>query len=149
MPSSPKLFHVRNSSTSPSYSHKSSVLALTSCLLIRISDFMFARTSFFSPCLGYNCSNRDSRTVEVFWGKAAGTCGDLKRHKVMGFVDIPTGSTSTSIDRRQSLRKTWLPPNWEGLQRLEEAIDLTFRFIMEKSDDKEKMFWTSKSMTVF
>ena len=67
----------------------------------------------------------------------------------MGFVDIPTGSTSTSIDRRQSLRKTWLPPNWEGLQRLEEAIDLTFRFIMEKSDDKEKMFWTSKSMTVF
>ena len=133
MPSSPKLFHVRNSSISPFYSRGSSVLALTSCLLIRISDFMFAQTSFFSPCSRYNCSNCDSRTVKIFCGKAVGTCGDAKHHKVMGFVGIQTGSTSASIGRRKSLRKTWLPPNREGLQCLEEATGLTFRFIMEMS----------------
>ena len=126
MPSSPKLFHARHSPTSPFYSRRSSVLLLVSCLLIGISGFIFGLTSFFSPRLRYNCSNRDPRTVKVVWDKAAdsggvfgagtgGIGGDAKRHKVMGFVGIQTGFAS--VGRRQSLRKTWLPPDREGLQR--------------------------------
>ncbi|XP_023524655.1 probable beta-1,3-galactosyltransferase 14 [Cucurbita pepo subsp. pepo] len=158
MPSSPKLFHARHSPTSPFYSRRSSVLLLVSCLLIGISGFIFGLTSFFSPRLRYNCSNRDPRTVKVVWDKAAdsggvfgagtgGIGGDAKRHKVMGFVGIQTGFAS--VGRRQSLRKTWLPPDREGLQRLEEATGLAFRFIIGKSSDKRKMAELKKEVAEY
>lgn len=63
--------------------------------------------------------------------------GDRKRHKVMGFVGIQTGFGS--VGRRQSLRKTWMPSDHQGLQRLEEATGLAFRFIIGKTDDASKM----------
>ncbi|KAG7024785.1 putative beta-1,3-galactosyltransferase 13 [Cucurbita argyrosperma subsp. argyrosperma] len=144
MPSSPKLFHARHSSSSPFYSCRSSVLLLCSCLLFGISGFIFGLTSFFTPRLGYSCSNRVPTTVKVVWDRAAGfgggtggTGSDVKRYKVMGFVGIQTGFASAG--RRRSLRKTWLPSDREGLQRLEEATGLAFRFIIGKTSDKAKM----------
>ncbi|KAI3939591.1 hypothetical protein MKX01_038546 [Papaver californicum] len=61
---------------------------------------------------------------------------DHKRHKVMGFVGIQTGFGS--VGRRRSLRKTW-PSDRQGLQRLEEATGLAFRFLIGRTSDKSKM----------
>lgn len=55
----------------------------------------------------------------------------------MGFVGIQTGFASTG--RRQSLRKTWMPSDRQGLQRLEEATGLAFRFVIGKTNDESKM----------
>ncbi|XP_022936025.1 probable beta-1,3-galactosyltransferase 13 [Cucurbita moschata] len=154
MPSSPKLFHARHSSSSPFYSCRSSVLLLCSCLLFGISGFIFGLTSFFTPHLGYSCSNRVPTTVKVVWDRAAGSGGgaggtgsDVKRYKVMGFVGIQTGFASAG--RRRSLRKTWLPSDREGLQRLEEATGLAFRFIIGKTSDKAKMLELKKEVAEY
>lgn len=63
--------------------------------------------------------------------------GNVKRHKVMGFVGIFTGFGS--VGRRKALRQTWLPSDRDGLQRLEEATGLAFRFIIGRTKEEWKM----------
>lgn len=82
--------------------------------------------------------------MSVVWDRSGsagsgngGAVGDRKRHKVMGFVGIQTGFRS--LGRRQSLRKTWMPSDQQGLQRLEEATGLAFRFVIGRTKDKWKM----------
>lgn len=53
--------------------------------------------------------------------------GDRKRHKVMGFVGIQTGFGS--VGRRQSLRKTWMPSDHQGLQRYLLLSSNTIRYV--------------------
>ena len=48
-------------------------------------------------------------------GDGGGGDGGGKRYKVMGFVGIQTGFGS--VGRRQSLRKSWMPADRQGLQR--------------------------------
>ncbi|XP_022137513.1 probable beta-1,3-galactosyltransferase 13 [Momordica charantia] len=157
MPSSPKVFHARHSPTSPFYSRRSSVL-LFSCILFGISGFIFGLTSFLFTRPGFNCSIREPRSVKVVWERAGSsggvfsggtgaTGGDEKRHKVMGFVGIQTGFASDG--RRRSLRQTWLPSDREGLQRLEEATGLAFRFIIGKTNDKLKMSELKKEVAEY
>ncbi|KAF8413758.1 hypothetical protein HHK36_001751 [Tetracentron sinense] len=55
----------------------------------------------------------------------------------MGFVGIQTGFESSG--RRRSLRKTWMPSDRQGLQRLEEATGLAFRFVIGRTNDRLKM----------
>ncbi|MBA0567029.1 hypothetical protein Golob_011794, partial [Gossypium lobatum] len=95
-------------------------------LTFAILSFLFALSSFLSTGgSGYRCRNSDPRSVRVIWDKtghgnngrsAAGDDDGTKRHKIMGFVGIQTGFGSTG--RRQSLRKTWMPSDRQGLQRL-------------------------------
>ncbi|KAJ7014618.1 beta-1,3-galactosyltransferase 14 [Populus alba x Populus x berolinensis] len=147
MPSSPKFFHSRLSQ--PSNSRRSTVLIL-SCLLIGISGFIFGLTSFLTCSRTYRCfNNSPPRTVRVVWGtnsnKNDNGVGNAllldgeerrERQKVMGFVGIQTGFGSTG--RRQSLRKTWMPSDRQGLQRLEESTGLAFRFVIGRTNDKSK-----------
>lgn len=65
----------------------------------------------------------------------------------MGFVGIQTGFSS--VGRRRSLRNTWLPSDREGLQRLEEATGLAFRFIIGKTSDKAKMLELKKEVAEY
>ncbi|KAE8680114.1 putative beta-1,3-galactosyltransferase 13 [Hibiscus syriacus] len=51
----------------------------------------------------------------------------------MGFVGVQTGFRSAGR------RKTWLPSDRQGLQRLEESTGLAFRFIIGRTNDKSKM----------
>lgn len=55
----------------------------------------------------------------------------------MGFVGIQTGFGSGG--RRRSLRMTWMPSDHQGLQQLEEATGLAFRFIIGRTNDQSKM----------
>lgn len=69
------------------------------------------------------------------------------RHKVMGFVGIQTGFGS--VGRRQSLRKTWFPSDRQGLQRLEEATGLAFRFVIGRTSDTAKMSALQKEVAEY
>ncbi|KAG5254908.1 beta-1,3-galactosyltransferase [Salix suchowensis] len=127
MSSSPKFFHSRISQ--PSNSRRSTALII-SCLLIGVSGFIFGLTSFLASSHTYRCSNDSPpRSVRVVWetnsNKNDNGGGNTllldggerrERHKVMGFVGIQTGFGSSG--RRRSLRKTWMPSDRQGLQRL-------------------------------
>ncbi|TYJ39195.1 hypothetical protein E1A91_A04G049800v1 [Gossypium mustelinum] len=125
MPSSPKFFHARTSPPATPHT-RSTLLIFASLLTFAIVSFLFALSSFLSSGgSGYRCRNSDPRSVRVIWDKtghgnnglsAAGDDDGTKRHKIMGFVGIQTGFGSTG--RRQSLRKTWMPSDRQGLQRL-------------------------------
>lgn len=135
MPSSPKVFHARSST----YTHRTTVLIL--CFLIGITGFIFGSVAISKQSLGYKCENSKPRSVSVVWRRGPGDGGasneDQKRHKIMGFVGIQTGFAS--VGRRRSLRKTWMPSDRQGLQRLEEATGLAFRFVIGRTNDKSKM----------
>ncbi|XP_028763688.1 probable beta-1,3-galactosyltransferase 14 [Neltuma alba] len=143
MPSSPKSFYGRP----PPLSSRRSAFLIIFCLLIGVSGFLYGITSFLRPIHGYRCLNTRPRSVRVVWeqvGSNSGGSNDgihggigVDRHKVMGFVGIQTGFGS--VGRRQALRKTWLPSDRQGLERLEEATGLAFRFIIGRANDKSKM----------
>lgn len=122
MPSSPKFFHARHP-TSP----RKFTFFILLCLTVGISGFVFGIVSLLRSGSGYNCSGGSGpiRSVSVVWDKSGtagggassdgGGDGGGKRSKVMGFVGIQTGFAS--VGRRQSLRKSWMPADREGLQR--------------------------------
>ncbi|KAI4390150.1 hypothetical protein MLD38_002292 [Melastoma candidum] len=145
MPSSPKFFlhHGRPSHPSP---RRSTVLFLGFCLLVGFSGFIFGLVSLLRPPSWRNCPSGGPRTVRVVWEKEhGGVLGtgssqegrDGQRHKVMGFVGIQTGFGS--FGRRKALRETWMPADRQGLQRLEEATGLAFRFVIGRTKDQSKM----------
>ncbi|EOY13230.1 hypothetical protein QUC31_002224 [Theobroma cacao] len=156
MPSSPKFFNARTSSlaTRPT---RSTVLIFSALLVFAIVSFLLALSSFLSSGgSGYRCRSSDPRSVRVLWDRAGngnnGVAGGdddngTKRHKVMGFVGIQTGFGSTG--RRRSLRKTWMPSDRQGLQRLEEATGLAFRFIIGRTNDKSKMAELKKEVAEY
>uniref|UniRef100_A0A5B7A3T2 Hexosyltransferase n=1 Tax=Davidia involucrata TaxID=16924 RepID=A0A5B7A3T2_DAVIN len=138
MPSSPKFFHPRPSS----HTRRSTVLIF--CFLIGLFGFLFGFVAISRQSLGYKCKNDPPRSVSVVWEIGGGvnrndaiSDGDQKRYKVMGFVGIQTGFGS--VGRRRSLRQTWMPSDRQGLQRLEEATGLAFRFVIGRTSDKSKM----------
>ncbi|GMP65874.1 hypothetical protein CsSME_00026485 [Camellia sinensis var. sinensis] len=139
MTSSPKSFYARPSS----YTRRSTVLIL--CFLIGFTGFIFGFVAISGQNLGYKCRSGKSRSVSVVWDRSGGGIGngggvpdeDQKRHKVMGFVGIQTGFAS--VGRRRSLRQTWMPSDQQGLQRLEEATGLAFRFVIGRTNDQSKM----------
>ncbi|KAF5189787.1 Hexosyltransferase [Thalictrum thalictroides] len=148
MPSSPKIFYPRNSSSSSSsvfssYTQRSSFFIF--CLLVGISGFIFGSIAILKSDTGNKCKNFRPRSVSVVWEKGSNVGessfvdlnSDQKRHKVMGFVGIQTGFGS--VGRRRSLRKTWMPSDREGLQRLEESTGLAFRFVIGRTNDRSKM----------
>ncbi|KAJ1441678.1 Glycosyl transferase, family 31 [Sesbania bispinosa] len=137
--SSPKSFFYARPAPSPFSSRRSFFLILT-CLFLGLSGFFYAITGFLSPVRDHPCLNRNPRSVRVLWdhGTATGrNDGVPDRHKVMAFVGIQTGFGS--VGRRQSLRKTWFPSDPNGLQRLEEATGLAFRFVIGRTGDRSKM----------
>nr|XP_009619733.1 probable beta-1,3-galactosyltransferase 14 [Nicotiana tomentosiformis] len=156
MPSSPKSFNAWPSS-SPLNSRRSTVLIL--CSLIGLAGFVFGFIAISRQGLGHKCKYAEPRSVSVVWdkssSKASGATGKdtglldegQKRHKVMGFVGIQTGFGSTG--RRRSLRQTWFPSDHQGLQRLEEATGLAFRFIIGRTSDKSKMAELKKEIAEY
>ncbi|KAF7822641.1 putative beta-1,3-galactosyltransferase 14 [Senna tora] len=137
MPSSPKSYYGR----SPALSSRRSAFLIVSSLLIGVSGFLFGITSLLWPIHGYRCLNSRPRSVRVVWEHGGSSNANRgignDRHKVMGFVGIQTGFGS--VGRRHALRKTWLPSDRQGLERLEEATGLAFRFVIGKTNDKSKM----------
>ncbi|KAI3933023.1 hypothetical protein MKW92_002546 [Papaver armeniacum] len=154
MPSSPKSFYPSRQSWL-SYNRRSSISICF--LLIGIFGFIFGLVSVLRPVSSYNNKCRTTSeplSVSVVWEKSNGNSGsdlnigdsheDHKRHKVMGFVGIQTGFGS--VGRRRSLRKTWMPSDRQGLQRLEEATGLAFRFVIGRTSDKSKMLELKKEV---
>lgn len=143
MPIPRKLFQARSQSN---FLGRRSLL-LTLSLVIAIAGLLsfIVIVSKSGIGSGNKCKYSKPLSVSVVWDKATATSrkigfvndGDHKRHKVMGFVGIQTGFGS--VGRRQALRKTWLPSDHQGLQRLEEATGLAFRFIIGKTGDVSKM----------
>ncbi|XP_027062274.2 probable beta-1,3-galactosyltransferase 14 [Coffea arabica] len=149
MPSSPKFFPARPSS---SKSRRSTVLIL--CLLVGLAGFFLGFLVVSKQGLGYSCKYAKPISVSVVWDRtnsgnsfSSSSDGDngangnsvrgQKRYKATGFVGIQTGFGSAG--RRRALRQTWFPSDPQGLQRLEEATGLVFRFVIGKTSDKSKM----------
>lgn len=122
MPSSPKFFHARQ----PPSGRRSTVLIICFCLVFGLSGFIFGLVALRSN--QYKCLTSQSRSVRVVWERISSSSSEnglvlsdgdenssSRRHKVMGFVGIQTGFGS--VGRRQSLRKTWMPSDAQGLQR--------------------------------
>lgn len=122
------------------------VVVLSGILFFFIVGFLF-----FRPNQGSRCLNANPRSVKVVWehgtGDSVAGIGNSNRHKVMGFVGIQTGFGS--VGRRDSLRKTWFPSDPQGLQRLEEATGLAFRFIIGRTSDKAKMSALQKEIAEY
>ncbi|XP_061363395.1 probable beta-1,3-galactosyltransferase 14 [Gastrolobium bilobum] len=147
--SSPKSFYARPVTASFS-SRRSSVIILSCLLFFAISGFFFGITAFLRPVRDSHCLNGNPRSVKVLWdhGAATGTNRGVQgRHKVMAFVGIQTGFGS--VGRRQSLRKTWFPADPHGLQGLEEATGLAFRFIIGRTRDRSKMSALKKEVAEY
>ncbi|KAJ8534503.1 hypothetical protein K7X08_016231 [Anisodus acutangulus] len=151
MPSNQKNFTAR----SYYYNSRRSTI-LTLCFLIGLSGFIFGFTMISKRILGgYNCKYAKPRSVSVAWdrtvssgnGESGLIDGGYKRHKVMGFVGIQTGFGS--VGRRQSLRRTWFPSDHNGLQKLEEATGLAFRFVIGRTSDKSKMSALKKEVAEY
>ncbi|OVA09205.1 Glycosyl transferase [Macleaya cordata] len=151
MPSSPKSFYPRQSWLS--YSKRTSISICF--LLIGIFGFTFGLVSILRPISGYKCRKSEPLSVSVVWERGnsdgdsnrIGINGDRKRHKVMGFVGIQTGFES--VARRRSLRKTWMPSDRQGLQRLEESTGLAFRFVIGRTSNKSKMLELKKEVAEY
>ncbi|MCD7448889.1 hypothetical protein HAX54_046983 [Datura stramonium] len=153
MPSNPKIFTARPSYSYYYHSRRSTILIL--CFVVGFAGFIFGFIAISRRGLGYSCKYAEPRSVSVAWdrtvsrGKGGGdlTDGDYKRHKVMGFVGIQTGFGS--VARRQSLRRTWFPSDHNGLQKLEEATGLAFRFVIGRTSDKSKMSALKKEVAEY
>lgn len=138
--SSRKFFHARH----PSNLGRKSI-ALTLCFTIGFAGLLLIAIVILKQDITgvYKCKHIKPLSVSVVWDQSGGGNGglrsdlDQKRHKVMGFVGIQTGFASAG--RRRSLRKTWMPSDHQGLQRLEESTGLAFRFIIGKTSDTSKM----------
>ncbi|XP_008226526.1 PREDICTED: probable beta-1,3-galactosyltransferase 14 [Prunus mume] len=158
MPSSPKFFHARQ----PPSALRPTVLLVGFCLVFGLSGFIFGLVSLLHPSHQYKCLTSKSRSVKVIWERGSSSSSSSqngivlnvgdgndnnKRKKVMGFVGIQTGFRSTG--RRQSLRKTWMPSDAQGLQRLEEATGLAFRFVIGKTKEKQKMAELAKEVAEY
>ncbi|KAF9587766.1 hypothetical protein IFM89_005498 [Coptis chinensis] len=146
MPSQPKFFYPRNTS---SYYNKRCCFLLV-CLLVGITGFIFGSIVLLKSDGGRSniCRGFRPRSVSVVWEKVGSSgSGGEKRHKVMGFVGIQTGFGS--VGRRKSLRKTWMPSDREGLQRLEESTGLTFRFVIGRTSDRSKMIELKKEVAEY
>ncbi|CAH8260528.1 unnamed protein product [Arabidopsis lyrata] len=139
MPSSPKLFNARPSL----FTRRSTPLIVFTSLAIGLTGFLFGLSTILFPGLrlsGRTClTNLPPKTVKIAWDVAGNSIvnGEVKRHKVMGFVGIQTGFRSAG--RRRALRNTWMPSDPEGLRRLEESTGLAIRFIIGKTKDEAKM----------
>ncbi|CAN0891320.1 Probable beta-1,3-galactosyltransferase 13 [Linum grandiflorum] len=131
-----------------SATRRSTTFLVIVSICIGISGFLFGLTALFISPSSRRCG--PPRSVKVSWetnpvatelksdgGGGLLLDGERTRHKVMGFVGIQTGFASSG--RRRSLRKTWMPSDSQGLQRLEESTGLAFRFVIGKSKDKRKM----------
>lgn len=117
MPIPKKFFQARSQSN---LAHRSIVLTL--CIVIVISGFLLFGILISNSQIRSQskCKYSKPRSVSVVWDKTSASSlitngQDHKKHKVMGFVGIQTGFAS--VNRRKSLRKTWMPSDYQGLQR--------------------------------
>ncbi|GAB4846559.1 hypothetical protein Ancab_025564 [Ancistrocladus abbreviatus] len=149
MPFSPKGSKLSYYRSSPSLPLSQRSILLSFCLLCVLTALVIGLVAISRPIRGYNC-NVQPRSVTVVWdrdssissndggsGRGVVFGGDVKRYKVMGFVGIFTGFGS--VGRRRALRRTWFPSERQGLERLEEATGLAFRFIIGRTSDEWKM----------
>ncbi|CAN0891321.1 Probable beta-1,3-galactosyltransferase 14 [Linum grandiflorum] len=110
-----------------SATRRSTTFLVIVSICIGISGFLFGLTALFISPSSRRCG--PPRSVKVSWetnpvatelksdgGGGLLLDGERTRHKVMGFVGIQTGFASSG--RRRSLRKTWMPSDSQGLQRL-------------------------------
>lgn len=155
MPSNPKIFTARSSYSYYYHSRRSTILILF--FLIGFAGFVFGFIAISRRGLGYSCKYAEPRSVSVAWDRHVDRVeeengfgvsdGRYKRHKVMGFVGIQTGFGS--VARRRSLRQTWFPSDHNGLQKLEEATGLAFRFVIGRTHDKSKMSALKKEVAEY
>lgn len=137
MPTTRKFFHARHPSN---IGRRSIVLTLCSLIGLLFIGIVVLTQDITGV---YRCKHDKPVSVSVVWDISSGgsnglvSDGDQQRHKVMAFVGIQTGFASAG--RRRALRKTWMPSDHLGLQRLEEATGLAFRFVIGKTEDTSKM----------
>ncbi|KAJ3694085.1 hypothetical protein LUZ60_009565 [Juncus effusus] len=146
----PKSHHHHHLSNSAFPSRLTLYLFSSFCLLIAISSVAFSFYAGKKPAkvvTVYRCGRAED-ALRTHRSRAAGVEADA-RPKVVGVVGVQTGFGSGGIERRVALRNTWFPRDPDGLASLEHSTGLTFRFVIGRTKDPQKMAELQKEVDLY
>uniref|UniRef100_A0A0E0KZJ2 Hexosyltransferase n=1 Tax=Oryza punctata TaxID=4537 RepID=A0A0E0KZJ2_ORYPU len=152
----------RAPSSSAASTHRLLALFSVACLLVAAASLAFAfsaRAATLQPPppaaaeattkLAFRCSGAED-TLRAFLATSSGknySAAAEGREKVLAVVGVHTEIGSAA--RRAALRATWFPPKPEGIVSLEHGTGLSFRFVVGRTKDKEKMADLQKEVDMY
>ncbi|TVU17061.1 hypothetical protein EJB05_33072, partial [Eragrostis curvula] len=143
------------SSSSPASDRRLLLLFSGACLLIAVASLTFAVSSRRRPPppqpppVAFRCG-RSEDSLRSFLASSSSPHHNYSsgnREKVLAVVGVHTELGSAA--RRAALRSTWFPPNPEGIVSLEHGTGLSFRFVVARTNDKEKMEELQKEVDMY
>jgi hypothetical protein len=144
--------------------HRLLVLFSVACLLVAAASLAFAfsaRAATLQPPplaavaeatakVAFRCGRAED-TLRAFLASSSGNYSSAaegrEREKVLAVVGVHTEIGSAA--RRAALRATWFPPKPEGIVSLEHGTGLSFRFVVGRTKDKEKMADLQKEVDMY
>ncbi|KAL6864909.1 hypothetical protein ACP4OV_016060 [Aristida adscensionis] len=144
-----------SAAASSASAHRLLVLAAAACLLLAAASLAFAVSAARRPPppppppLAFRCGRAED-TLRTFLASSSSSRGNhsaADREKVLAVVGVHTELGSAA--RRAALRATWFPPNPEGVVSLEHGTGLSFRFVIGRTKDKEKMEELQKEVDMY
>uniref|UniRef100_A0A0D9ZVF0 Hexosyltransferase n=1 Tax=Oryza glumipatula TaxID=40148 RepID=A0A0D9ZVF0_9ORYZ len=144
--------------------HRLLVLFSVACLLVAAASLAFAfsaRAATLQPAplaavaeatakVAFRCGRAED-TLRAFLASSSGNYSSAaegrEREKVLAVVGVHTEIGSAA--RRAALRATWFPPKPEGIVSLEHGTGLSFRFVVGRTKDKEKMADLQKEVDMY
>ncbi|KAL6624549.1 hypothetical protein ACP70R_031870 [Stipagrostis hirtigluma subsp. patula] len=139
-----------SAAASSASAHRLLVLFAAACLLLAVASLAFAvsaRRRPPPPPLAFRCGRAED-TLRSFLASSSShhNHSAAGREKVLAIVGVHTEVESAA--RRAALRATWFPPNPEGIS-LEHGTGLSFRFVIGRTKDKEKMEELQKEVDMY
>ncbi|KAL6619593.1 hypothetical protein ACP70R_034732 [Stipagrostis hirtigluma subsp. patula] len=142
-----------SAAASSASAHRLLVLFAAACLLLAVASLAFAVSARRRPPppqpppLAFRCGRAED-TLRSFLASSSShhNHSAAGREKVLAIVGVHTELGSAA--RRAALRATWFPPNPEGIS-LEHGTGLSFRFVIGRTKDKEKMEELQKEVDMY
>uniref|UniRef100_A0ACD5TK98 Uncharacterized protein n=1 Tax=Avena sativa TaxID=4498 RepID=A0ACD5TK98_AVESA len=134
--------------------HRLLILFAVVCLLLAVVSLSFAVSVSRRPAplqpppvasVAFRCGRVEDSLRSFLASSRNYSAGD--REKVLAVVGVHT--ELGSADLRAALRATWFPPNPEGIVSLEHRFGLSFRFVIGRTKDKEKMADLQKEVDLY
>ncbi|VAH15359.1 unnamed protein product [Triticum turgidum subsp. durum] len=133
--------------------HRFLLLFAVVCLLLAVASLSFAVSVSRRPVplqsppdsVAFRCGRAEDSLRSFLASSGNYSAGD--REKVLAVVGVHTELGSAA--RRAALRATWFPPNPEGVVSLEHGFGLSFRFVIARTKDKEKMADLQKEVDMY
>ncbi|KAG8067435.1 hypothetical protein GUJ93_ZPchr0005g15252 [Zizania palustris] len=132
------------------------LLFALACLLVAVASLAFAFSARAGAArrhqpppaatsVAFRCGRAEDSLRSFLVSSRNYTAGE--REKVLAVVGVHTEIGSAA--RRAALRATWFPPNPEDIVSLEHGTGLSFRFVIGRTKDKEKMADLQKEVDMY